>query len=102
MEEGAAAFALMPSRIGDHVVVRRIGAGAQSEVFAVTDDHGQTIALKWMREGTDPRRVQREVRVALRVHDPRVVAFRGYGVHEGRPFITMDLVEGEPLLDAVT
>lgn len=86
-----------PKTIGEHVVLRRIGTGAQSEVFAVRDDAGATIALKWMREGTDPRRVQREVRVALRVRDPRVVAFRGYGVHEGRPFITMDLVEGQAL-----
>lgn len=100
----------MPLTIGPYVAERLIGRGAMAAVYLCRDFHGQAVAVKWM-DGHLPElgpaegclspamaaRFEREVEALSRVHHPGVVGHRGHGVHLGRPYLVMDLVEGTDL-----
>jgi serine/threonine-protein kinase len=80
-----------------------LGRGGMGEVYRADDLLlGQAVALKFLPESLkdDPDRLERfydEVRIALRITHP--VVCRTYDVqhHEGQPFLSMELVDGEDL-----
>jgi tetratricopeptide (TPR) repeat protein len=59
------------------------------------------VALKVMLHlGNDPQdleRFRREARATARLRHPSIVALHTVGNHDGRPYLVMDLVEGESL-----
>lgn len=73
--------------------------GATSEVFRATDRAtGRTVALKILRS-TDPelrRRFEREAEVLSRLDHPRIARLLNHGEIDGRPYLTMEFVDGVP------
>jgi serine/threonine-protein kinase len=103
------AIALHPAKchgveIGSYRLVRPLGRGTSGTVFeAEHSTLGRRVAIKLHHAdgGAPPARVTRsflrEARVAARVRHPNVVDVFDCGVHEGAPYLVMELVEGETL-----
>jgi len=77
-----------------------IGRGAMGEVAKAWDPAlGRWVALKFLRH-PDPEleaRMVREARAQARVEHPNVCRVYEVGERDGRPFIAMQYIEGEPL-----
>ena len=84
-------------------VIRFVGRGATSNVYAVEDrELGETVALKLLTRDTDAsatarERFRQEMRICRRIVHPTVVRSFEFGAWEGRLYFTMELLEGEPL-----
>jgi eukaryotic-like serine/threonine-protein kinase len=84
-------------RIGD-----RLGAGGMGEVYRAEDTRlGRAVAVKVLHPGpigADERaRLFREARAASVLRSSNVAAIYDLGEHADRPFIVMELVDGEAL-----
>jgi serine/threonine-protein kinase len=84
-------------------VVGLLGKGGMGEVYRADDlKLGQPVALKFLPEALqdDPERLERfyqEVRIAREVSHPAVCRVHDIGEIEGRPFLSMEYVDGENL-----
>ncbi len=93
--------------LGPYEIVARIGAGGMGEVYRAVDTRlGREIALKLLPSETaaDPERLtrfRREARAAAALNHPNVVTV--YSVEEsgGVHFLTMELVDGQPLHELI-
>ena len=96
---------------GRYLLRARIGAGAAGEIWSAVDPGiGRRVAIKFMRipEGLSPphraeweSRFLLEARAAGRLSHPGIVSVHDVGTaSDGRPFIVMELVDGQSL-DAV-
>lgn len=92
--------------LGVHRLEQVLGSGAMGTVFAAT--HlllGRPAAIKLLHRSLahDPRQTRMflaEARAATRVRHPNVLEVTDYGiVADGRPYMVMERVEGEPLSD---
>ncbi len=90
-------------RIGGHYeVVGQVARGGMATVIRVRDARtGGILALKLLLplDGTDEaqNRFRREFRALSRLHHPNVLRVFESGIHLGRPWFTMELLEGEDL-----
>jgi eukaryotic-like serine/threonine-protein kinase len=88
------------SGLGRYVIDGLLGTGAMGIVYAAYDPHlDRKVAIKVLRrEAHDGRgtleRVMREARAMARLSHPNVVAVHDVGVHEGRPFLAMEYIDG--------
>jgi serine/threonine protein kinase len=88
---------------GRYRIVRTIGSGGMGEVFEAEDTVvGGRVALKALRadRASSPNaieRLRREIALARKVTHPNVCRTHDLGDHEGRVFLTMELLEGETL-----
>jgi hypothetical protein len=91
-------------KVGPYHLVAPLGQGAMGSVFRARHERlGVEHALKLLDE-CDPKRVarlDREAKALAQVHSPHVVGVHQAGVESGRPWIALDLVEGEPLSEVV-
>ncbi|HJL00673.1 MAG TPA: protein kinase [Polyangiaceae bacterium LLY-WYZ-15_(1-7)] len=82
-------------------VLELLGQGAMGEVYRVHDrDLDEPVALKRLRHASGEHAVERflaEVKLSRRVTHRHVARTFDVGVHEGRPFLTMELLEGQTL-----
>jgi serine/threonine-protein kinase len=84
-------------------IVALIGQGGMGDVYRADDlKIGQSVALKFLPADLerDSNRLQRlfgEVRIARQVSHPNVCRVYDVGESDGRPFITMEYVDGEDL-----
>jgi serine/threonine-protein kinase len=94
--------------VGRHRLVRCIGSGASGAVYeAVHVTLGRRVAIKILRSSPlDDRQTKRaharflrEGRAAAYVTHGHVVDVYDFGLHEGLPFLVMELVEGESLAE---
>lgn len=88
---------------------RKAGEGAMGIVYEAFDrDLGRSVAIKVMRddllaelgpEGQREARLrfQQEARAAARLSHPGIATIHRIGEEDGRPFIAMEWLEGEPL-----
>ncbi len=78
-----------------------LGRGATSSVYTARDQRlDRTVAVKVLRSGLSSegrQRFVREARASARVSHPNVVVVYDAGVHAGRPYLAMELVEGGDL-----
>jgi serine/threonine protein kinase/tetratricopeptide (TPR) repeat protein len=94
---------LVPERIGRYVVLRRLGAGAMGVVVIAYDPElDRQIAIKLIhprvaKHGEARARMLREAKGLARLSHPNVVQIHDAGTVEGRVFIAMELVDGQPL-----
>lgn len=94
-----------PRRIGPYRLVRPLGQGGMGEVhLAIQEGDGfeRAVALKVVRPGLDTaetlRRFRLERRVLAGLGHPNIAALLDGGVtDDGRPFLVMELVDGEPI-----
>ncbi len=84
-------------------IVGRLGGGGMGEVYRA-DDHelGTSVALKFLPVELmgDPVRLERlrgEVRLARQISHPNVCRVFDIGDADGRPFLTMEYIDGEDL-----
>lgn len=94
----------LPARIGSYVIRELIGAGGMGVVYlAEQENPRRTVALKVMQAGlrsrTMQRRFQVETSLLARLKHPGVAQIFEAGMHEGRPYFAMELVEGRTLID---
>jgi serine/threonine protein kinase len=89
-------------RIGSYLVERRVGVGGMGAVYhALHDDRG-AVALKIMHVEqleceSSTERMAREASILRALGHAGLPQFFETGVFEGRPWIAMELVEGEQL-----
>jgi len=93
----------LPRPFGGYTLLRRLGEGAVGIVYEALDRNlGRTVAIKILRAGADEdrtavERFRREAKACAQVKHPNVVAIHEAGVIDGRPYYTMDVIEGESL-----
>src|SRR5262249_8563745 len=97
----------LPARVGHYAIARKLGAGGMGVVYEARDERLQrTVALKMMRglehDDTARKRFWREARAAASVNHPNICQIYDVGEHGGSLFITMELLEGEPLTEHLT
>jgi tRNA A-37 threonylcarbamoyl transferase component Bud32 len=92
-----------PQRFGRYEVVRRVGRGAMGELLEGRHvDLGTRVAIKVVHadvtlDEAAARRVLREGRATAAIRHPHVVTVLDVGDELGRPFLVMELLEGEDL-----
>ncbi len=88
-------------------LIRRLGRGGNALIFHVIDRrNGQEVALKLLFSDILPlgearRYFEREARVASELRHPNIVRVLDAGELEGRPYLTMEFVDGVNLLQAM-
>ncbi|MBL8953061.1 MAG: serine/threonine protein kinase [Myxococcaceae bacterium] len=94
---------LSGDRVGDYLVVRRVGEGSAGVVYeAVHAQLGRRVALKVLKpDGADAREAARlldEGRWTNAIAHPGIVDIFGFGkLPDGRSYLVMELLEGDDL-----
>jgi serine/threonine-protein kinase len=95
-----------PARVGKYQLDKYLGGG-MAAVYRATDTVlGRQVALKILTEAgatddeTKARFIQ-EARVASNIHHENIIDVYDFGEEQGRPFIVMELLEGESLRSAI-
>lgn len=92
-------------RIGRYKLIKEIGRGAMSVVYQAEDPEiGRMLAIKLLKhelvEKEEYRELfLREAKAAGRLGHPGIVTIYDVGIWQERPFIAMELLEGENLDD---
>ncbi len=103
-ESSAPTMALEGQRIGNrYQLLGLLGTGGMGRVYKVRDTElDEEVALKMLdsrllTDTTMVERFRREVKLARRVTHRHVARTFDIGEHEGEKFLTMELLDGEPL-----
>jgi eukaryotic-like serine/threonine-protein kinase len=89
------------TKLGRYVVVEALGQGGMGRVVRAYDPKlRREVALKLLRTGSDPAaraRILREAQAMAMLAHPNLVGVHDVDMHDGQPFIAMELVEGTTL-----
>jgi serine/threonine-protein kinase len=86
-------------RFGPYRIDSLAGEGGMAKVYEATDESGQRVALKIVKDEFAHnelfrRRFEREARIASTVHNPHVVPVINIGEHEGVPYLAQPFIDG--------
>jgi TolB-like protein/tetratricopeptide (TPR) repeat protein len=89
------------TRIGQYEVIERLGSGGMGEVYRAHDTKlDRFVALKIVGDserGRTADRVLREARAASALNHPNICTLYEAGEFEGRPYLAMEYIAGQPL-----
>ena len=91
--------------LGPYEVVAPLGAGGMGEVYRATDTKlGREVAIKVLpaEVAGDPERLarfKREAQLLASLNQPNIAAIHGLEDADGKPFLVLELVEGEDLAE---
>ncbi|MCI0340441.1 MAG: response regulator [Planctomycetales bacterium] len=90
------------SRVGRFVVVAEIASGGMGTVYRARDPGtGETVAVKVLHMvRPDPEHIVRfqvEGMSIARLRHPNIVSVRDTGLHDGKPYLAMEYIEGVSL-----
>lgn len=93
-------------RVGSYTLVERLGRGGMGEVYRATNKRSESVALKMLHDIVDADseariRLEREVRALRRVESPYVARVVDADLACERPYLVMEYIEGDTLLDRV-
>jgi serine/threonine protein kinase len=90
-------------KVSSYEIVSAIGRGETGEVYLAKDlERDGNVAVKVMRDelASDPERFEQfetEARAASALQHPNIITIHDIGVHNSRPFVAMEYVEGRTL-----
>jgi len=89
---------------GCYEILATIGSGGLGTVYRARDvNDDSTVALKMLDIVGDEahRRFLREFNILSRIRHPRIVRSHKWGLHAGKPYFSMDFLQGRPLSDLI-
>ena len=96
------------SAVGPYRIDRLIGAGGMGQVYRARDPRiGRDVAIKvlpaaYAADAERLRRFEQEARASGALNHPNVLTLYDVGTSDGRPYLVMELLDGETLRDRVS
>ena len=91
--------------LGHYAILVKVGAGGMGEVYQARDTRlDRLVAIKVLPEGRASNRdaaerFDREARTIASLTHPNICTLFDVGVHDGLPFLVMELLDGDTLAD---